>query len=552
MKNEYRVKPGAKPEKIRFSFEGAKKIRVDNHGGLEVMLEGGVLKESAPISYQIIEGRRVEVKTKFRVDDSEVMIESDAYINDQELIIGPLIYSTYLGGIGSEVGYSITIDKDGNACVAGYTSSSDFPTTPGVYDSTHNGNLDVFITKLNSTGTSLIFSTYLGGADNEFGWSVEIDGDGNVYVSGYSGSADFPVTEAAFDKTLGGTTDVFVTKINASGTSLIYSTFLGGSSGENECSMVIDANGNAYVTGWTLSVDFPVTAGAYDKDYNGSFDIFITKLNSSGTSLQSSTYLGGSASEWGNAIALDGYNNGYITGYTTSSNFPVTAGVFDTSYNGGGDAFIIKLDSAGASLIYSTYLGGSSGDEGTSIAVDTTGNAYIAGHTESTFFPVTAGAFDLSYNGLYDIFITKINANATSLIYSTYLGGSGDEWDEVINKELIALDESGNVYLTGYTNSIDFPVTAGAYDITHNGGFDVFITKVNCAGTSLSYSTYLGGSSGDKAQSIVIDQSGNVFVTGVTGQNFPVTAGAFDTTYNGSVDAFICKISIESFAYYIF
>jgi len=269
----------------------------------------------------------------------------------------------------------------------------------------------------------------------------------------------------------------------------------------------------------------------------------VTKLNADGSALIYSTFLGGGEPEWPNAIAIDGSGNAYISGVTRSSNFPVTPGAFDTTYNGGwDDSFVTKLNASGSGLVYSTFLGGGGSDEhGFGIAVDGSGNAYISGHTDSSNFPVTLGAFDTKYNGGNgDVFVTKLNAAGSALIYSTFLGGA--DWD---NGLAIAIDGSGNAYITGWTRSSNFPVTPGAFDTTYNGGYsDVFATKLNASGSALIYSAFLGGVGDESGSAIAIDASGNAYIAGDTASsNFSTTPGAFDTTFNGSwSDVFVSKI----------
>ncbi|MCM3541322.1 HYR domain-containing protein, partial [Priestia endophytica] len=289
------------------------------------------------------------------------------------------------------------------------TGSADFPTTPGAFDTTYNGNGDAFVTKLDPTGSMLIYSTYLGGTNVEVGNDIVVDAGGNAYVTGLTFSTNFPTTPGAFDTTYNGSGDVFVTKLNPTGSTLIYSTYLGGgTSTEQGEGIAVDAGGNAYVTGFTHSTDFPTTPGAFDTTLSGFVDAFVTKLNPTGSMLIYSTYLGGTDSDRGFGIALDAGGNAYVTGFTESANFPTTPGAFDTTYNGSGDVFVTKLNPTGSTLIYSTYLGGTNEEGGSGIAVDAGGNAYITGFTNSTDFPTTPGAFDTTLNGNSDAFVTKL------------------------------------------------------------------------------------------------------------------------------------------------
>jgi hypothetical protein len=332
----------------------------------------------------------------------------DLFISKLNSTGSALSYSTFLGGGGIDAGWGIAIDGSGNAYVTGRTSSTDFPTTPGAFNTSYNFMDDLFISKLNSTGSALSYSTFLGGGGIDAGWGIAIDGSGNAYVTGFTESSDFPTTPSAYDTSHNGGQDVFITKLNSSGSTLSYSTFLGVSGDESGWVIAIDGSGNAYVTSGTESTDFPTTSGSYDTSHNGGRDVFVTKLNSSGSTLSYSTYLGGSGDEDGRGIAIDGSGSAYVTGMTSSSNFPTTPGAFDPSLNSGWDVFVTKLNSSGSALSYSTYLGGSSDDKAWGIAIDRSGNAYATGQTESTDFPTTSGAFDTDFNGYIDVLVSKI------------------------------------------------------------------------------------------------------------------------------------------------
>ncbi|MET0648817.1 MAG: SBBP repeat-containing protein [Pyrinomonadaceae bacterium] len=333
-----------------------------------------------------------------------------------------ILYSTWLKGphhssAGLSRGTDIAVDSSGNAYVVGVSASSDFPTTAGAFARTNAGSLDLFVTKLNPNGSSLVYSTLFGGANNDNSSRMALDAAGNAIVTGFTES-DIPTTPGAFDTTYsGGAFDGFVTKFNADGSGLLYSTFLGGSGVDSGSDIAVDAEGNAYVTGITRSTDFPTTCGAsFDTTLSGLEDAFVSKLNPTGTALVYSTYLGGSGvsnsgtSDAGGGIAVDSDGNAYVTGITTSSDFPVTSGALDTTFNGGSDAFVTKLNSPGTALILSTFLGGASDESGTGIALDAAGDIYVAGDTLSSDFPTTTGAFDGAINNTSrDGFISKIN-----------------------------------------------------------------------------------------------------------------------------------------------
>jgi hypothetical protein len=339
-----------------------------------------------------------------------------AYDPRYPLIIDPALdYSTFLGGTGSDAGAGIAVDRRGSAYVTGFTNSADlpdtpgaFPTTPGAFDRTLDGNSDAFVTKLNASGSALVYSTFLGGTGADDGEDIAVDASGSAYVVGDTFSGDFPTTQGAFDTTFnGGIVDAFVTKLNASGSALVYSTFLGGAN-QDEGNGIAVQEGRAYVTGNTQSTDFPTTQGAFDRTQNGSEDAYVTKLNAAGSALVYSTFLGGTSFDQGIDIAVNARGRAYVTGDTGSANYPTTQGAFDTTFNGGAqDAFVTKLNASGSALAYSTFLGGTDSDGGAGIAVRE-GRAYVTGGTRSSDYPTTPGAFDTSYNGNSDAFVTKL------------------------------------------------------------------------------------------------------------------------------------------------
>lgn len=398
---------------------------------------------------------------------------------------------------------------------------------------------------LQDNSDDLLYATYLGGADTDNGNDISVDEIGNAYIVGKTRSANFPITSGVFDTTHnGGYDDAFAVKLSADGTSLIYATFLGGSSNDEGKGIAVDGTGNAYIVGETRSANFPTTSGAFDSSYNGDWDAFVVKLNVDGTGLVYATYLGGDTQERGHSIAIDGSDYAYVTGQTQSSNFiPTGVSGFDTIYNGGDwDAFVVKINPDGMGLAYATYLGGSSFDAGQDISTDTSGNAYIVGATGSSdFIPAGVSGFDTSWGGWYDIFVVKINADGMGLAYATYLGGS-----ETDQRGSIAIDQTGNVYLTGETWSSDFiPTGVTGFDTTYGGSTDAFIVKMNADGMSLAYATYLGGSDIDSGRSTAIDGLGNVYVTGLTLSTdfIPPGVSGFDTSHGNSSDGFVVKVN---------
>jgi hypothetical protein len=401
----------------------------------------------------------------------------DAFVSKLNASGSALVYSTYLGGSSGDFASEIAVDSAGNAFVSGTSQSADFPTTLGAFNTSFRGGSDAFVTKLNTNGSVLVYSTYLGGYGEDASYGVAVDQVGNAFLSGDTQSPDFPTTAGAFDTSFNGnagTFDTFVSKLNAAGSALVYSTYLGGSDLDRAFGgIAVDSAGNAFVSGYTDSTDFPTTAGAFDTSPNGFDDVYVTKLNPSGTALIYSTFLGGSNSDRAFGIAVDLAGSSLVTGHTQSSNFPTTPGAFDTSKNENLDAFVAKLDAAGSALVYSTYLGGAGTDGASKIAVDAAGNAFLSGSTYSSNFPTTADAFDTSLNRRgADAFFTKLNETGSALDYSTYIGGSFE--DSAFG---VAVDSVGSAYLGGFTQSINFPTTAGAFSTSYNGYGDAFVTK---------------------------------------------------------------------------
>ena len=427
---DFIVAPGADPRRIAFDVRGAKRIRRDAKGDLVLNVREGEIRWHKPAVYQEKNGARELVAAGYAITDrNRVAFEVATYDTSRALYIDPLIYSTYLGGSDYDFDNGIAVDNAGNAYITGTTYSTDFPTTPGTFQIKRGGTADAFVTKINPTGSALVYSAYLGGSDSDFGNGIAVDSAGNAYVTGTTYSTDFPTTPGTFQTKLAGIDDAFVTKINPTGSALLYSTHLGGSTGsfdQEAHGIAVDSAGNASVTGWTSASDFPTMNPVQVAYGGGAEDAFVTKINATGSALVYSTYLGGSDYDYGLAIAVDKAGNVYVTGHTWSSNFP-TVNPFQAANAGYADAFVAKLNPWGSAFVYSTYLGGSYYDEGNGIVADTAGNAYITGDTDSYDFPTMnpAQAFNGGTNsGAIDAFVAKLNPKGSSLVYSTYLGGS--------------------------------------------------------------------------------------------------------------------------------
>jgi hypothetical protein len=585
---DFLVAPAADPTTIRLGVVGEDRaeansspLRVDSSGQLVVRTGNGEVRFHKPVVYQnsADRGQRRLIDGRYRLYGNQAGFEIAAYDATKPLIIDPVLsYSSFLGGNDDDArdSVSVAVDSAGNAYIASGTLSTNFPVTPGSFQTNFGGapsicdqgNFfcgDAFVTKINSTGTAIIYSTYLGGSDSDYAFGLAVDASGNAYVTGLTKSSNFPVTPGAFQPAFGGAPpvcdvyvcgDTFVTKLNSTGSALLYSSYLGGSDNDYAEAVAIDAQGNAYVTGSTASANFPTTPGAFQTQFTGNYtctgrsgatrpcqDSYVTKVNPAGTQLVYSTYLGGfSGDDNAGGIAVDAAGHAVVSGATCGTDFPVTPGGFQTQSAGPCDVFFTTLNAAGSKLLYSSYLGGDNYEGSFSVAVDSSGNAYLTGLTFSSNFPVTPGAVQTTPGGSGDAFVAKFNprlSGAASLVYSTYLGG--DNFDI---GAAVAVDSQGNAYASGDTYSSNFP-TVSPVQATRNGIGDAFIVEINPAGNAFVYSTFLGGSSLELLDSIAIDQAGNAYLAGWTrSADFPTTPKTFQPTFgDGNRDVFVAKIT---------
>ena len=520
LKYEFVVAPGADTSKIGFWYAGAEGFALDDAGNLRIQTALGPITDVKPVAYQQVGGVRTEVGSRFRLnarDAAPTLVGfdlGDDYDPSRQLVIDPgLVYSTFLGAIYR--GWF------------GYAS---------------------------------------GGA---------VDGEGHVYIAmpARSTGENFPTTPGAFDETLEGSTDIVIAKLAADGSDLLFSTYVGGSDFDAPIRMTIDDSGQAYVAAYTYSTDFPTTAGAFDRTYNGGeIDSVLFKLAADGSALEYSTYIGGTGFEKMVGIAVDATGQAYIVGHSDSPDFPTTAGSLDETLNVPGvtpqpppvvagcgdyripvwynpapsisthDAFAALVSSDGSSLVYSTFLGGSYGDRANAVVIDDAGNAYVLGVTSSVDFPVTGDADELDYlGGDLDGFIAVLDPDGASLSYASFLGGCGAEWPF-----MEAMDVDGNLYLAGATTSPDYVTTVGAYDTTINGTVDATLTKLTAGALAIDYSTFLGGKGAEYASYVAVDDQGRAYLTGTTqSSNFPVTVGAYDRGLSGVEDAFVTRFSAD-------
>jgi beta-propeller repeat-containing protein len=549
LEQDFIVAPGADPGSITMAVDGAERLSLDAQGDLVLAMKDGEMRFQKPVVYQEVDGGRQEIPSSYVFRGAyRVGVQVAAHDESRPLIIDPVLaYSTYLGGTGNDSGNGIAVDSAGEAYVTGVTNSPDFPTMNPITTACLGNcrlalnNTDVFVTKLNPDGHALVYSTYLGGSGNDSGNAIVVDSGSNAYVTGATTSSDFP-TMNPVQSTLGGPGDAFVAKLNPNGNALVYSTYLGGENDDVGLGIAVDEAGEAYVTGFT-DPDFPTTAHAFQPTAPaGGTAAFVAKLNTAGNALVYSTYLGGSTSDVGFGIAVDSGGSAYVTGVTSSSDFPKMNAIQPTLGAPGADnAFVTKLNADGSALVYSTYLGGSDSDSGNAITVDSHGNAYVTGFAGSDNFPATGL---LGGGGAGDVFVTKLNPDGSALVYSTRVGGSNSDAGRSIS-----VDSRGNASVTGITYSSDFPTTANAIQSSPGGGGDAFVTLLNPQGAALVYSSYLGGENFDEGAGIALDASSSAYVTGVTRSIiFPTTANAFQSSYPlgkapGNTVAFVTKIA---------
>ncbi len=531
---DFIVSPGADHTQIQIVYEGVESLDLNTSGELVIATAWGEVTERIPMVYQNRLDGHHQIAARFELISENSFGFTLEGVHDPalELVIDPVLtYSTYLGGEGPDMAADIVVDRNGNAYVVGHCFSDFFPTQdPYQLD---QGGYDAFVAKINVAGDGLVYSTYLGGSDDDWGEAIAIDSSGNAYLTGHTSSGDFPTLNPFQPGLIGEGDAAFVVKLNSAGNDLIYSTYLGGDDEDHGQGIAVDETGCAIVTGYTASEDFP-TQSPY-QTHQGGRDAFVTRLNATGTGLVYSTYLGGSADEEGCDLEIGNGSEAYVVGSTASTDFP-TQGPYQAAFQGGGtgDVFITRLGSAGDALIYSTYLGGGGDDQGRAVALDFTGNAYVSGYTESLDFPVLGSLQSL--NGTRDAFVTRFTPIGDAPVYSTYLGGDGS--DEGL---AIAVDCSGSAWVTGSTTSTDFPTVDAFQAAFSGGGYDAFALKLSSAGDGLDFATYLGGNGVDIGHGVDTDPAGNAYLAGATTSSDLPTQDPLQEALDGIGDAFIVK-----------
>ena len=548
---DYVLAAGVDPGVITLGFQGVEGVRVGTSGDLIIASATGEVCLKKPRVYQCSEGSTQPVDSNYQIKgEHEIGFALGAFDPSLPLVIDPVLtYSTYLGGSEDDRGLGIAVDAQGNTYVGGVTQSANFPQSsnnPGT------GGEDVFVTKLNPAGTALVYSAYLGGAAADLAKHLGVDAAGNVYLSGGTRSSNFPVTQGAFQTVLRGASDSFVLKLNPAGDQLVYSTYLGGTRDEGfeGGGLALDAAGQVYLTGVTNSLDFPTSRITFQRSFGGGIsDAFVSRLSADGNRLVSSTYLGGFDLDEGRGIAVDSAGRIYVTGRTRSPNLVIHNAYQGLRRSTLDDAFLTKFSALGDLVTYSTFFGGSGNETAHGIAVDDSGLAYLAGETDSTDFVTTSDAFKKEHGGSdLDGFIVKLRTTASkldSLAYSSFFGGSAND-----SIRALAAGDTGAVYVTGVTDSTDFPTQDATQSQFGGGASDAFAAKLNSLGTGLVYSTYLGGNGADSGEGIAallrlpdrVAETGVTFVAGITeSNNFP-TAVPLQPQLAGKKDVFVTRI----------
>ncbi len=541
------VSPGADIADISFQYSGLGGLSLTEGGELLLKLKHGVITQHIPEIYQLVEGKKVDVEGKFVIKDSDgpgfvYGFDIASYDKGRKLIIDPLVvaYSSYIGGSNAETVRAIDVDSSGNAYLVGETTSIDFPTETGDYQDSPPGNdTNVFVSKVNAAGSALLYSTYIGGTGPgvSAGKGIAVDASGNAYIVGDTTSTSFPTTPGVFQTNKSSGADIFVCRLNAAGDDLDSSTFIGGTSGDFGQGIELGLAG-VYVAGRTQSTNFPQANAAQASRGGGSWDGVALMLSLNGTSLDWSTYLGGTGNDHIFGIGIDSSENVYVGGYSKSDNFPTTTGAYDeTGVANNNDLVVVKYTSAGAQS-WGTFIAGNGNDFGFAVAADDTG-AYISGRTASLNYP-TVSAAQGAHAGTttYDAMVSKINPAGTALIYSTYYGGTADDRFDGLDS-----DAAGNLFITGNTFSTDFP-TSNAYDSSHNGNQDAVVVALDNTG-AVDFATYFGGSAFEEGYGIKTTASA-LYLGGMTTSisDFPVAS--FDDTQNGNLDGFITKFTEDN------
>ena len=547
---DFVVAAGKDPGIIRVRYSGADRIRLDSDGDLLFECGAGLLRHHRPIAYQMIDGRRVEVSASYRLEgEREIVFNLGDYRKDLALVIDPVLsYSSYLGGTDADRAWAVATDGSGNAIVAGETQSATITGRQGqAFSGFVGGDAlggDAFVAKINADGSGLAWFTYIGGSGADRAFSVALDSLGNVFLAGSTASPNFPVTNA-FQTTIGGAAekrsgiyqpDGFVVKLSASGSQLLYSTYLGGEDDDEVLGLSVDSQGAAHVTGQTASTAFPTRGSSMARSTGD--EVFVSKLSEDGRALVYSVTIGGDAVDSGEGIAVDSLGRAVVTGLTSSTNFPAVNAIQSTNA-GAFDAFVLRLNRAGDALEYSTYFGGSSSDYGVRVSVDSLSRPVVVGQTFSTDLLLT-NATQTAFGGGSDGFVARFGATGTGLEFATYIGGQGIDqaWD-------VALDARDNIFVSGMTSSADFPIL-DAFQTNLFGFEDAFVASYASDSLKLNFSTYFGGNDNDEGLGLAVESGGTAYLVGRTFSisDVALSTNSFQTNHaGGASDAFVARLT---------
>ncbi|MEO1449760.1 MAG: hypothetical protein AAFV07_09520, partial [Bacteroidota bacterium] len=548
LKYDVIVRPEGDPDHFRFKIEGIEMLQLLSNGDLEIQTAWGPVREAAPYAYQMIEGKEIPIPVQYAIHPGlQIGFKvTGSYNAKYPLIIDPITinWSSFMHTTTSD-DYVMAIDRDndGNVYMAGYTKTLTFPTTVGVYQNVYGGNIDAYVAKLDPGATNLIYASYLGGAEWELAYGMDVDTAGHPFLTGFCKSADFATTAGSVQPTYGGgLVEGFLTRFSPDGTSLIYSTFVGGADRDYMYDVRVRDNGEAYVTGFTYSGDFPTLPIAYETDLTGSGDAIIARYSSDGSTLLASSYFGGSSYDIANSISFNSNGDILICGNTGSNDIPVTADAIQSSANfisglTQEDGFVVRMDSNASILHYATYMGGTMGDGFYGLDIGTDDAIYLAGVSYSTDFPTTAAAFQGAGHSLLgngDVTVVKLSNGGATLNYATYIGGGDIEYSKAIR-----VNSNHEAFVLGATRSTDLPVTSGSP--AHVAQYDAFLAVLEPDGSSLKQARFFGGIYNDyprASSSLYVDGDDALMAVTTHSPDMPMASGGYqDLKINGVSDA---------------
>jgi hypothetical protein len=535
IKYEFRLQPGADPSRIRLRYDGAEHPALTADGSVHISHVAGELRDAAPVAWQNDGADVLPRDVRWSVENGEARFVLPWWDHDRLLVIDPFLqWSTFIGGKLSDYARDVAVDASGGMIVCGYSAGADFPVTPGAMQAASQGNFEVFITAFNRDRKQL-WSTYYGGSGSEENPRIARAEDGLLYVTGSTSSTDLPVTPQAMQPRNGGRYDAFILALDAAGQRR-WATYFGGSYSDECSDVAVAASGTVYVTGGTYSTNFPVTSDAVQTSNAGDYDMFVAQFSSKGTR-QWASYVGGWSMDFATGIAVDDAGDIFLAGRTESTNFPAVAQGLQSSYGGGSfDAFVLKISGKSRKLLWSSYVGGEEEDNAECIALDEKGNILLAGYTASKSFPRAGNAQQKVQGGLIDAFIASMDGNG-KLRWSTFLGGT-----EVDKATALTVDVFGNIMVSGFSGSKNFPVTGKGFQSGKGGGYDMFLAQFGPGGGYL-WGTLYGGETHDIAYGLATDSKGNSIVVGGTeSRGFRTAGNIFQGDLSGLTDAFVLRV----------